>query len=1246
MKPTVREVSFQPIQDIQFQGLHWIEASAGSGKTFTLSSLLVRILLEKHLPKQVVATTFTRAAAAELKQRIRMRLIEIHQFFKERQGFDDQENIEHFKQLKAEGADPLKIVLLEKFSTQVAYACSRLQLVLEQLDELFVGTLDSFSQKLLREFAFESGKIERVNITDQSKQYTEQLIHDVLREWLQQQSQQQVDWFYMSGRLKPTHQYIKIVEDTLNFTSAYFKPVQPPKIEVDQFLKLRDKLRNLSFAHLSSYYLADGDFFPTVSKTIFRQNSFTVLFEQIIPEAIERILKEDGRHFFLKEFTNARTTLEKFVKNIQDGKVFTKKCAEQDATRFYTDEALQKLVDVLAHTQHMESALVETEGYLKYHLCEQVKLRLPALLQQQGETMFAQQIKTLSEALQGEQGEHFASFVQSSYPLILVDEFQDTNQEQDNMLASIWRAPMRYEKGCMIMVGDRKQAIYGFRGGDMLTFIRAYHDVLSKKGHFYRLKYNHRTIQPLVEAVDALFMQHPDFGEHVIYEPVEAGTRPHPQLIDGKEQNPKPLRWLHIESEVQPEIQVAWKISTLLQQSQQGQLYLSKDHSNTPIIADDIAVLSKNHDGLDKVQFELERLGIRVNRPSKRSVFDGLLAQDIAAVLIAIMNPYDEKKVKRALLSRMLGYTLTNLNEFERQTDGLGQFISVFSEIREIWFERHFLAAWQYCLRYFDVWRNLVRFESRDNERSVVNLRHLSDLLSQHSGKYQGPKNLLNWYLKQVALPSDREWELERSLSTDAGIQLMTIHQSKGLEFKIVFLLNANGSFREINKTLNFSTKETINEMTKEVEQQRVIAIDDKTALSETEVEQHQSRAQAEQNRLWYVALTRASHRIYAVLNKGKTETTSGVNFWRVQPTLFNHISATDEPLLTSKPLPYKEDREVAVELSAIPQPQLKLYPRLKTSFSALAQHLTKQQALDVLATYTNNETAADDEVLVVESINDIDDVSSNDAEKIPWIARNFPMGTHAGNFLHEIFEHLDFQDQSSWDLEIYRRFKNDYSTLKKQVFEKYQALLGDGIREQDCEERLIADVKSWLNDILSTPFGNEFMLGQLEPNTYLSEFPFYLALSDQVFASQRIHQLFQEYDIFIPTLNSAESARFLNGSIDLVYQSEGKYYIADYKSNFLGEIVQSYTQNEIAKNMSQSSYWLQASLYLVALHRYLKERLQGYDIEQHLGGATYLYLRGMTGQKNMGVCHWQPSPEFIQRLDAMLGYYAVQKLA
>ncbi|MFE1635103.1 3'-5' exonuclease, partial [Acinetobacter baumannii] len=167
-----------------------------------------------------------------------------------------------------------------------------------------------------------------------------------------------------------------------------------------------------------------------------------------------------------------------------------------------------------------------------------------------------------------------------------------------------------------------------------------------------------------------------------------------------------------------------------------------------------------------------------------------------------------------------------------------------------------FLVAWQQCLNQFGIWKNLVAVQSKDNERVVVNLRHLTEILSQHSEKYQGAQNLYHWYLKQLQSPLDREWELERRLSSEAGVQLMTIHQSKGLEFKIVFLLGADKPFRENNKTLNFSTQDITVSESAQTLTQRVVAIADKTYLNENELKQHEERALAEQNRLWYVALT------------------------------------------------------------------------------------------------------------------------------------------------------------------------------------------------------------------------------------------------------------------------------------------------------------------------------------------------------------------------------------------------------
>ena len=130
-----------------------------------------------------------------------------------------------------------------------------------------------------------------------------------------------------------------------------------------------------------------------------------------------------------------------------------------------------------------------------------------------------------------------------------------------------------------------------------------------------------------------------------------------------------------------------------------------------------------------------------------------------------------------------------------------------------------------------------------------------------------------------------------------------------------------------------------------------------------------------------------------------------------------------------------------------------------------------------------------------------------------------------------------------------------------------------------------------------------------------------------------------------MPEFNHANSARYLNGSIDLVFFDGQRYHIADYKSNFLGTAQQHYHSEAIQSSMSSASYWLQAALYLVALHRYLSIKLEDYQIDQHLGGASYLYLRGMNGEHGQGYQYWRPDSEFILRLDAILGYFSEDKL-
>ncbi|OUR06844.1 exonuclease V subunit beta [Acinetobacter nosocomialis] len=1226
-------MSYQPIIDIEFSGLHLIEASAGTGKTYTLSSLMVRIFLEKYLPGQVIATTFTRAAAAELKSRIRARLVETYRYLDAKRSLTEKEIL-----LQAEQESDLLLQhVLKHFATRIAYACERLKLVIDQLDELFVGTLDSFSQKLLREFAFESGKIERAQITDDAKTYSRQLIHDVLREWIQSQPQTVIDALYLAGELKSVDSFVKLVEDSLNFSSAHFKLPEKPTIQFEQLAQLKQLAAEIDISLLEPYYLLDGEHYKHVSGTIFRNGAFNKLFSECLPQLLQVLKQSDSILVFDGSLAVQRELIFKFLGQLADQKVF-KKCPAEISDGFYQHPCIQQIQQLFGVLKNYAEQFDQLHIYLKAYLCVEVKKRLPQVLQNKGETTFSQQIRTLSEALKGEQGQRFAVFVQARYPLILVDEFQDTNQDQDDMLASIWRHPERYQKGCMIMVGDRKQAIYGFRGGDMLTFLNAYKDIQAKHGREYKLIHNHRSVADLVEVVDALFQRQIDFGEQVQYDPIRAGTRPHPVLIDQNQPNPHPLRWLMLKDKETEAQQVAWKIRDLLNQSHAGQLYFQKDAQTQILNEDDIAVLSRNHDGLDKVQFELERLGIRVNRPSKRSVFDCTIAQDVGALLTAILHPYDEAKVKRALISRLFAMDLKQLLQLEQTAEGLSQFMTGFDAIRELWSAQGFLVAWQQCLNQFGIWKNLVAVQSKDNERVVVNLRHLTEILRQHSEKYQGAQNLYHWYLKQLQSPLDREWELERRLSSEAGVQLMTIHQSKGLEFKIVFLLGADKPFRENNKTLNFSTQDITVPESAQTLTQRVVAIADKTYLNETELKQHEERALAEQNRLWYVALTRASHRVYALLQDTDGKSVSGLAFWKNRAEPFQHRCCTDEIILEQPPAARHLNQNInIIEIQAQHFPDQRFYSRGKTSFSYLAQHLRHKVGTDLLASQSHEAVLAEDELDQVIS------VEAPAAQPISWIKSNFPRGTLAGNFLHEIFEHIDFQCSDEWVSEIRRRFKNDYSSLWQDLLIKYQESFPE---EQEAEYSLYHAVAEWLQEILSTPLYQGFRLNQLQPEHYLSECPFYLALSDRVLAMKRIHQLFAEYGMEMPELLEARSARYLNGSIDLVYFDGQRYHIADYKSNYLGENLADYSVESIAQSMSLASYWLQAGLYLVALHRYLKVKMQNYDIEQHLGGATYLYLRGMNGEAEQGYYYWQPSTEFVLRLDAILGYFAEDKIA
>ena len=272
--------------------------------------------MRPHLPRK---------AAAELKTRIRLRLQETYRYFDSCRELTEAQVLTKAIQ----ESDPLFSKVLKMFASRVAYACERLKLVIDQLDELFVGTLDSFSQKLLREFAFESGKIERAEITDDAKSYSQQLIHDVLRAWIQKQPQDIVDSLMFAGELYSVDYYVATVEQSLNFASANF--IEPKFSNADAlvFQQATEQLAQIQLAQLQTlqnYYLLDGEFYKFVNGTKFRNDRLNRIFAKSLPRIIQTLQQHDYKHYLSSKLTVEKSDFATLIKVIREQQIFKKSC--------------------------------------------------------------------------------------------------------------------------------------------------------------------------------------------------------------------------------------------------------------------------------------------------------------------------------------------------------------------------------------------------------------------------------------------------------------------------------------------------------------------------------------------------------------------------------------------------------------------------------------------------------------------------------------------------------------------------------------------------------------------------------------------------------------------------------------------------------------------------------------------------------------------------------------------------------
>ncbi|MET0049689.1 MAG: exodeoxyribonuclease V subunit beta [Candidatus Thiodiazotropha sp.] len=1178
------------IESIPLQGLNLVEASAGTGKTYALTSIYLRLLLEQGLdPESILVMTYTNAATAELKTRIRQRLLSARQVFE-----------------NAETDDPLLRDQLNKHKDPDA-AKRRLDLALANFDQAAIHTIHGFCQRVLTDYAFESGQA-----------FRSELVAD-----LSERQLQVMDDFW---RLAINGLPVDLLQSLLHKFSS------------------PDGLLHLLRPALGKPYLeVQAEAWP---------DEFEALKQQI------RVKQEELHTLWTRERSLIETKLGDT--RVLDGRKYQKRhlakwCVEMDqwligepceapfdkADRF-TDEYLRSAVKPgMMPPEHPFFSEMETLLDLK-RACQKamdgacsdllrraydyLQNELPKRQKQAREWSYDDLLLQLSEALRKDTGAVLARLLRKRYPVALVDEFQDTDPVQYEIIQSIYGD----DPDAVFLVGDPKQAIYSFRGADIYTYLRAREHPATRH---HSLAVNWRSTPAMIRAVNSLFefSYSPFFDTRIPFHPVSpppegGGSNAEVTGLEGAA-----LQIWHLAGAAQESIidvrqavadATAAEIVKLLSGTSATPLRIG----GRPIRGSDIAVLVRTHRQGDLLARALRDRGVFSVSSSQCSVYDTPEAEALERVLLAIREPHREALVRTALATALLGWNGEAIDALNTDESSQSRIIQQFFEHHQTWSSQGFIVMFRGLLQRFGVENRLLAYT--DGERRLTNLYHLMELLQQQDRAQQpGMEGLLAWYRRQRLSGDSSDEHLLRLESDGHWVRIETLHHSKGLEYGIVFcpFLWDEVAIRDHKPPFLFH----------DPNHRDAAVLDLGSEMTPRNLAYRKGEDLAESLRLLYVGVTRARYRCYLPWGLAKR----------------NHLSALCRLIHRGDQALEGEGLDEWLKLADTVNPEddiNRLDQLCKRSGGSIAWHPLPSdsshiqpswempqplaQAREARFTHWPYRQVVSFSSLIAGLSEDLPDHDQYSEDPEPpkfqeerWDAHGFPRGSGPGSCLHAILEVLDFTHQ-------------ERSGLNQLVDEQ---LVLHGI-----DLRWSAVVANWIEQVLQTPLNEQGMkLEDIDNRQRRNEMGFHFPVN--AFQPHQIRTLAEQHR-FSQTpalLEGLERTRvssidgYVKGFIDLIFESDGRFYLADYKSNWLGTDVQDYHPQALTRAMVDHHYTLQYVLYTLALHRYLKQRLPDYHYDRHFGGVFYLFLRGMHpgNRQPLGIVSERPPGAFVDALDRML---------
>lgn len=1188
-------------------GFNLIEASAGTGKTYTLTALYLRLVVEAAIPvNRILVVTYTNAATKELQDRIRERLAQIRSAFLRGRADED---------------DVLATRLLDLVADR-EIAIRRLTNAVRGFDEAAIFTIHGFCKRVLGDNAFESGLSFETELLANTGDLLREITEDFWRREFYAASPLVVRYFldqrYSPDRLlaeierylgKP---YLQIImpdraADGAALEAAFVTAFQQARgLWVQDRARIEDLLLKSPALNRQKYSLKsvpgwleamDGYLTADVPRLALFEK-----FEQFTATVLENSRKKGQvapRHPFFDACETLKTACEALADHCRQ-QIPVKLLAWCDAELVSRKRRHQ--------VQSYDDLLLDLHSALRHP----------------------------------RQGAALGQTLRDRYFAALIDEFQDTDPVQYDIFRRIYantRKPV-------FLVGDPKQAIYSFRGADIFAYLTARRDT----PRHYTLDVNWRSDPRLLTAFNAVFGA---TGQPFLFKGIPfhralpAERKRQDRLwVDGRLEAPLQV-WL-----VEPESDkavgkgvageraaraTAAEIARLLNRGARGQARIGERppvEGSRPLTGGDVAVLVRSHRQGRSMRDQLLRLGVPSVQHADDSVFLSDEAQQLEWLLAAVVEPGNEGRVRTALASDLFGLSGADLYRLREDEQIWARWLEKLQDYRQLWLEHGFMRFFRAWLIGEDAPRRLLAF--RDGERRLTNLLHLAELTHVASRAHPGLTGLLKWLGERRQVPGDKDEAQQLRLESDENlVRIVTVHKSKGLEYPVVFCpFLWDGQLHTEDKSNEILLYHDPDDPSRTFLAFGV-AEDDPTRLLARREEM------AENLRLFYVALTRAKQRCYLVWGRIR-EAETAPPAWLLHPPPV--VGPSQDALEVAKqrfkglaPPAFLGDLRTtfaaagdAVTLTALPdepgpryQPLVAAEPELKARlFAGSLSESWRVGSFTALAAGLSGELPDYDMTAVLPEAVE----SPQTPVAIPGHGIfEFPRGARAGTCLHMIFERLDFTQQDRGQLEG--------------LVERVLKLHGLDVT---AWTGVVADM---VERVLATPLDDSgTRLAAVTPEQRINELEFYYPLADlRADTLRRVLERhgrtagrFQE---MVERLEFAPLRGYMKGYIDLVFEVDGRFYLVDYKSNWLGAEPGAYRRARLDEAMARESYGLQYLIYVVALHRYLRSRLVDYDYERHFGGVFYLFLRGMGPEwgTDYGVFYDRPVPALIEALDTLM---------